>query len=90
MLTWTRRHAAVGSWNDITRHLEHLALVIKRAAEDGSLCFSVASVPYCPINGSLLLQGVQICPAPRVLSYDGSRCGTSFYNNSSTQRPCRV
>ncbi|KAK2154643.1 hypothetical protein NP493_2141g00009 [Ridgeia piscesae] len=64
----------VGSWNDITRHLEHLALVIKRATEDGSLCFSVASVPYCPINGSLLLQGVQICPAPRVLSYDGSRC----------------
>ena len=67
--------AAAARWNYIVDNLNTVASLIITATHNYTLCFNLAGHVYCPINGSLLMQGVQICQPPMVMSFDGSRCG---------------
>ena len=62
---------------DITvNSLNSVASLIKTAIDNDTLCFTLPGHVYCPVNGALLMRGVQICQPPVVPSFDGSLCGT--------------
>jgi len=67
--------AAAARWNYIVDNLNIVASLIITATDSDTLCFILTGHVYCPINGSLLMQGVQICQPPMVMSFDGSKCG---------------